>query len=217
MSRPLRLEYPGALYHVTARGARQDAIFVDDGDRASLLAILARTVRACDAQVFAYCLMNNHYHFVLRTRLANLAVLMRRLNSVYCLTFNRRHARLGHVFEGRYKAHHVDRDAYLLEVCRYVDLNPVRARLVESPGRWAWSSYRALSGLVPAPPWLACDEVRGVLVGAACEDRVARFAACRRYAEWVDAGREVRLWRSLRQGVYLGDDAFVERVERACR
>ena len=128
MPRSLRLEYPGALYHVTARGTRQDAIFLDDQDRASLLSILARALRSCDAQAFAYCLMGNHYHFVLQTRQANLAVLMRRVNSVYCLTFNRRHARCGHVFEGRYKALHVDRDAYLLEVCRYVDLNPVRAK-----------------------------------------------------------------------------------------
>ena len=91
--------------------------------------------------------MGNHYHFVLQTRQANLSVLMRRVNSLYCLTFNRRHSRCGHVFEGRYKALHVDRTAYLLEVCRHVDLNPVRAGLAESPAQWAWSSYRAHAGL----------------------------------------------------------------------
>ena len=215
MPRAPRLEYPDALYHVTARGTRQEAIFLDDGDRASLLAVLARTLKACDACLFAYCLMGNHYHLVLQTRQANLSVLMRRINSVYCLMFNRRHNRSGHVFEGRYKALYVDRDAYLLAVCRYVDLNPVRAGLVESPGRWAWSSYRANAGLLRPPPWLATVELHGVLIGAECENGPPSALAGRRYADWVDAGRGGQLWKtSLRSGRYLGDKAFVERIEQ---
>jgi putative transposase len=218
MPRALRLEYPGAVYHVTARGTRQSAIFVDDRDRASLLAILARTLKACDAHIFAYCLMGNHYHFVLQTRQANRSVLMRRINSLYCLTFNRRHSRCGHVFEGRYKALHVDRTAYLLEVCRYVDLNPVRAGLAKSPAQWAWSSYRAHTGCMSSPPWLATVEVHGALLGQVPEDEAQSARACRCYADWVDAGREVKLWRaSLRHGLYLGDEAFVECVERLGR
>ena len=216
MPRSLRLEYPGAVYHVTASGTQRAAIFLDDRDRASLLSILAQALKACDAHVFAYCLTGNHYHVVLQTRRANLAVLMRRVNSVYCLTFNRRHSRSGHVLEGRYKAIHVDRDAYLLEVCRYVDLNPVRAGLVASPRQWAWSSYRAHAGLVPPPPWLATREVHGALLDGVSEDDAGFALACRHYAEWVDAGRDVELWRaSLRHGLYLGDEAFVERIERA--
>jgi putative transposase len=215
MPRPLRLEYPGAVYHVTARGNRQDAIFLDDRDRACLLSILASTLKICDAQAFAYCLMGNHYHFVLQTRQANLSILMRRVNSRYCLTFNRRHSRFGHVFEGRYKALHVDRDAYLLAVCRYVDLNPVRAGLAESPGQWNWSSYRAHVGFVPPPPWLATDEVHGALQQRTPDDAADSASACRRYADWVEAGRDVRLWKeSLHRGLYLGDEGFVERVER---
>ena len=218
MPRPLRLEFPGAIYHVTARGTRQEAIFIDDRDRASLLAILSQALKTCDAHVFAYCLMGNHYHFVIQTRQANLAVLMRRVNSLYCLTFNRRHGRTGHVFEGRYKALHVDRDAYLMEVCRYVDLNPVRAGLVDLAEQWAWSSYRAHAGLVPAPRWLATTELHGVLAGRACPEGAAFADACQRYADWVDAGRGVPLWRSsLRQGLYLGDDAFIELVQRCGR
>jgi putative transposase len=161
--------------------------------------------------------MGNHYHFVLQTRQANLSVLMRRVNSLYCLTFNRRHSRCGHVFEGRYKALHVDRDAYLLEVCRYVDLNPVRG-LIESPAQWAWSSYRAHTGSTPSPPWLATVELHGALLGQVPEDDAQSASACRCYAEWVDAGRRVHLWRaSLRYGLYLGDQAFVECVERLGR
>ena len=214
MSRSPRLEYPGAFYHVTARGIQQGAIFVDDHDRDSLLTILARALRACDAQAFALCLMGNHYHFVLQTRQANLSVLMHRVNSVYSLTFNRRHGRRGHVFEGRFKALHVDRDAYLLAVCRYVDLNPVRAGLVESPTQWTWSSYRAHTGAVPSPPWLATAELHGALMGKVPQDAVQAAAARRRYADWVDDGRGEQLWKgSLREGLYLGDEAFVERVK----
>lgn len=215
MPRPPRLEYANALYHVTARGARRSAIFQDDDDRASLLAILGAALRECDAQAFAYCLMGNHYHFVLQTRRANLSALMHRVNSAYSLKHNRRHRLPGPLFEGRFKALHVDRDAYLLEVCRYVDLNPVRAGLVDSPGQWAWSSYRAHVGSTQSPSWLASQELLGVLTGRAAEDTAQTAVSRQLYAEWVEAGREVRLWRqSLRCDRFLGDQAFVERVMR---
>ena len=218
MPRPPRLEYPDALYHVTSRGSRRDPIFVDDHDRASLLSILTQALHACDARAFAFCLMGNHYHFVLQTRQANLSTLMHRVNSVYSLTFNRRHARLGPTFEGRFKAVHVDRDNYLLEVCRYVDLNPVRAGMADSPGQWPWSSYRAHVGRTPSPPWLATAELSGALMGLMPEGVQQTAAACRRYAEWVEAGRSVQLWKeSLRHGAFLGDEAFIERVKRQGR
>ncbi len=215
MPRSPRLEYPGALYHVTSRGIQQGAIFVDDRDRASLLAIFTRSLHACEARSFAFCLMGNHYHFVVQTHQANLSRLMHRVNSIYSLTFNRRHSRLGPAFEGRFKAVHVDRDSYLLEVCRYVDLNPVRAGLVDSPGQWAWSSYRAHIGHTTSPAWLATTELHGALTGQVPADAVQTASARRRYAEWVAAGRGVRLWKeSLRHGLYLGDETFVEHVKR---
>ena len=127
MARPLRIEFPGAVYHVTSRGDRREAIFVDDQDRHALLEVVAQALSRFDAQALAYCLMDNHYHFVLHTRQANLSLLMRHINGVYTQAFNRRHGKAGHLFQGRFKAILVDRDAYLLEVCRYVDLNPVRA------------------------------------------------------------------------------------------
>ena len=213
MPRKPRLEYPGAVYHLTARGIRQIAIFVDDHDRGTLLRILVHALRAFEAQVFAFCLMGNHYHLVLQTHRANLSALMHDVNSRYSMGFNQRHTRRGHVLEGRFKALHVDRDAYLLQVCRYVELNPVRASLVDSPARWRWSSYRAHAGSIPSPAWLATAELHGALTGRIPEDDVQREDAQRRYAEWVDAGREVRLWKeSLRRGRYLGDEAFVERL-----
>ena len=214
MPRPLRIEYPEALYHVTTRGSQQGAIFRDDHDRASFLAILARTLKACDACAFAYCLMGNHYHVVLQTHQANLSMLVRRVNSLHSLTFNRRHGCRGHVFDGRYKALHVDRDAYLLEVCRYVDLNPVRAGLVESPAQWTWSSYRAHTGSVPPPAWLSTTQLHASLTGSLGHGVTQAELACRSYADWVRAGRGVQLWRTgLLHGQYLGGEAFAARVE----
>ncbi|MCV2368587.1 REP-associated tyrosine transposase [Roseateles oligotrophus] len=165
MSRPLRIEFPGALYHVTSRGDRREDIFVDDTDRARLLAVVAQGLSRFDAGMLAYCLMGNHYHFVMQTRQGNLSALMRHINGVYTQAFNRRHNKVGHLFQGRFKAILVDRDAYLLEVCRYVELNPVRARMVDAPGDWAWSSYRAHIGQATPPDWLDSAGLLGYLLG----------------------------------------------------
>jgi putative transposase len=151
MARPLRLEFEGALYHVTSRGDRREPIFEDDTDRRRLLEIVEQGMERFDAVVFAYCLMDNHYHFVLHTHQPNLSRLMRHINGVYTQAYNRRHRKVGHLFQGRFKAVLVDKDAYLLEVCRYVDLNPVRAGMVRRPQDWTWSSYRAHTGKVDAP------------------------------------------------------------------
>jgi len=218
MPRSPRLEYPDALYHVTTRGVQRSAIYLDDTDRDSFLALVARTLTSGNARAFAFCLMGNHYHLVLQTGDANLSTLMRRINSAYGLAFNRRHARCGHVFEGRFHAVHVDRDAYLLEVCRYVDLNPVQAALCDSPAQWAWSSYGAHVGIARVPPWLATAGLHGALMGQEPRDAVEIDASRRRYASWVEEGREVRLWkRPLLDGRFLGDRAFVRRVEAHAR
>jgi putative transposase len=214
MPRSPRLEYPGALYHVTARGVQQGAIYLDDVDRTCFLELVARTLVIGDARALAFCLMGNHYHFVLHTSIANLSLLMQRINSGYSLAFNRRHDRRGHVFEGRFNAVHVDRDAYLLEVCRYVDLNPVRARFCESPGDWRWSSYRAHVGIIAAPRWLATTELHAALMGKEATSEAQTGVAQRCYADWVEGGRGVRLWeRPLIEGRFLGNRAFVRRVE----
>jgi len=218
MHRPPRLEFANALYHVTSRGARREAIFHDESDRACLLALLAGALKTCEAHLFAYCLMGNHYHLVVRTPKANLSALMHRVNGTYSATFNRRHGIRGSLFEARFKALLVDRDAYLLQVCRYVDLNPVRAGLVQSPGEWRWSSYRAHVGRVAVPGWLATTELHGMLLGASAEEPARAAQAQGAYADWVESGRGVRLWKeSLRQGRFLGDEAFVARIMRQDR
>jgi putative transposase len=214
MTRPLRIEFPGAVYHVTSRGDRREPIFVDDVDRTSLLAVLANSLDRFDALALAYCLMGNHYHLVLYTRRANLSLLMRQVNGVYTQGFNRRHGKVGHVFQGRFKAILVDREAYLLELCRYVELNPVRARMVRRPGDWSWSSYQAHTGQQPAPVWLDTPGLHRFLLGREASTARGHAAAASRYADWVAAAPDTRLWdEGLRQQIYLGDEAFVQRMQ----
>jgi putative transposase len=214
MARPLRIEIPGGLYHVTSRGDRREPIFADDDDRAALLAIVAQALCRFDASMFAYCLMGNHYHFVLQTPHGNLSRLMRHVNGVYAQAFNRRHGLVGHLFQGRFKAVHVDRDAYLLEVCRYTELNPVRARMVDAPGDWAWSSYRAHCGLIDSPAWLDGLTLLQCLSGLPIDSAADGAHAAQNYAAFVQAGMGIDLWRtSLRQEIYLGDDAFIRRTQ----
>ena len=140
MTRPLRLEFPGALYHLTARGDRREDIFLDDTDRQTFLDLLAKEIRQQRWRLYAYCLMSNHYHLLIETPEGNLVAGMRRLNGVYTQAFNRRHGRVGHVLQGRYKSILVDKDAYLLELARYIVLNPVRAGMVKRVQDWPWSS-----------------------------------------------------------------------------
>jgi len=157
MARPLRIEFAGALYHLTARGDRREAIYEDDGDRERFLDVLAEVVDRYNWVCYAFCLMTNHYHLVVETIEGNLSRGMRHLNGVYTQASNRRHGRAGHLFQGRFKGILVDRDAYLLELSRYVVLNPVRAGMVDEPGQWPWSSYRAMIGTAPIPDWLSVD------------------------------------------------------------
>jgi len=182
MSRPLRLQLPGGIYHVTARGNDRRPIFEDDDDCARFLIVLSSVVAHYHVRCHAYCLMGNHYHLLLQTLESNLSAAMRHLNGVYTQRFNRRHQRCGHVLQGRFAAQLVDGDAYLREVCRYIVLNPVRAGLVAHPGDWRWSSFLATAGKTAAPGFLSVDWVRG-LSGSR-----TRAAALRQFISFVEAG-----------------------------
>lgn len=214
MARPLRIEFPGAVYHVTSRGDRRESIFEDDQDRLIFLDTVAQALSRFDAQMLAYCLMGNHYHFVLHTRKANLSSLMRHINGVYTQAFNRRHDKAGHLFQGRFKAILVDIDAYLLEVCRYVELNPVRAGTTRKPHTWPWSSYRAHAGLEPAREWLDVDGLHGYVLGRPVRSASERHRAGQAYARLVASAGNVSLWDdALQKQIYLGDENFVERMQ----
>jgi putative transposase len=213
MSRPLRIEFPGAIYHVTSRGDRREPIYRDDTDRLTHLAVLEQALDRFDAEVLAYCLMGNHFHLVLHTRQANLSRLMRHLNGVYTQRFNQRHGLVGHLFQGRFKAILVDRDAYLLALCRYVERNPVAAGLVASAAAWPWSSCRAHVGQAPTLPWLDSDGLHGYLLGRPVASPADRREARATYARMLEEVCDANLWQSgLRQQVFLGDEAFVGRT-----
>jgi putative transposase len=149
------------MYHVTSRGTEGRAIFLDDLDRNLFLSVLGEVVQLQGWMCPAYCLMTNHFHLVLQTPNADLAAGMHGLNSAHANYFNRRHDHVGHLFQSRYKAIVIQRESHLLESCRYVVLNPVRAGLRRRPGYWPWSSYRATAGYVAAPPFLAADWILG--------------------------------------------------------
>ena len=206
MSRPLRLEFCGALYHVTSRGDRGETIYEDDEDRERFLQILGRVVRDFNWICHAYCLMDNHYHLLIETRDGNLSRGMRQLNGVFTQASNRRHGCGGHLFQGRYKAILADADAYLLELARYIVLNPVRAGMVADPGEWRWSSYRAMRGEAPPPPWLAVDGLLSLFAKR-------RSTAVQRYLRFVAEGQGLpSIWAQLNRQVFLGDDAFIQRT-----
>jgi len=196
VARPLRIEFPGALYHVTSRGNARQAIYLEDSDRHRFLDGVAEVVGRHGWTCYAYCLMTNHYHLVIDTPEANLSAGMRQLNGVYTQAFNRHHERVGHLFQGRFTGILVERVSHLLELARYVVLNPVRAGLVAAPELYRWSSLRTTLGLAPLPSWLAADKL------------LESFVSRERYLEFVREGIGLASpWAGLR-GSVLGSDAF---------
>ncbi len=157
MARPLRIEYPGAVYHITSRGNAKLPIYEHFNDKKQFLSILTDLVERYRWLCHAYCLMDNHYHLLIETIEPNLSAGMRQLNGVYAQTFNRKYQRVGHLFQGRYKSIVVEKKTYLLELARYIVLNPVRAKMISNPSKYSWSSYKAISGLIKPPPFLTTD------------------------------------------------------------
>jgi len=206
MARPLRLEFPDATYHVTSRGNAQNAVFLDDENRELFFVCLGEVVVRFGWVCHAYCLMDNHYHLLIETPEGNLSLGMRQLNGIYTQRFNRRHGRVGHLFQGRFKAIVVDRDSYLLELCRYVVLNPIRAAMVKHIEHYPWSSYPATMGLTDCPGWLNTDWLLSHFGRH-------RAVAQRHYADFVAEGVGLLSpWSALKGQVLLGSEAFVEKM-----
>jgi putative transposase len=207
MARPLRIEYPGAIYHITSRGNEKKAIFLDDRDRGALLSLLHRTNLRYHWLCHAYCLMDNHYHLVVETPDGNLSRGMRQLNGVYTQWFNTHHDRVGHLFQGRYKAVIIQKETHLLEVCRYVVLNPVRAQLTEKPDDWPWSSYHATLGKEQPHPCLTIDWVLGQF--GSSHDKAERS-----YDQFVQRGiNQTSIWTAVKGQALLGDDKFAATLQ----
>ncbi|MGV8933795.1 MAG: transposase [Gallionellaceae bacterium] len=207
MARPVRLEFSDAIYHVTTRGDDGGDIFVDDQDRKLFLSVLEEVVSRTGWIIHAYVLMNNHYHLLIETPKPNLSRGMRQLNGVYTQRFNSLHASGGPVFQGRFKAILVERESFLLELCRYIVLNPVRLRAVKNINRYRWSSYRATAGEVQAPDWLCTS---WVLQNFGKSTSVSQ----RKYAEFVQAGIGLPSQLSrVKAQILLGSAAFVKKMK----
>jgi len=203
MARPLRIEYPGAVYHITSRGNEKKPIFKDERDRKIFLDTLFQVDMRYNWLCHAYCLMNNHYHLIIETPDGNLSAGMRQLNGVYTQAFNKRHNRVGHLFQGRYKAILIQKDSHLLEVCRYVVLNPVRAKAVKKPEQWKWSSYQATAGIEKPHP---CLTTEWILNQFGSTRRIAEKA----YRKFVEDGiKQESIWKAVRAQSVLGEEEFV--------
>lgn len=209
MARPLRLEFPGAFWHVTSRGNARGSIFVDVIDRRTFLAVLSRVVGMFRWKLHAYILMGNHYHLLVETPEPNLSRGMRQLNGIYTQRFNVRHARTGHVLQGRFKGILVEKENHLLELARYVVLNPVRAGLAAKAKDWEWSSYQATAGFAKTPEWL---ETAATLERFESVRGPSRIAYRRFVREGVESSYEP--WKEVRGQLVLGSEGFARTVMR---
>lgn len=206
MARSLRIEYPGGLYHITSRGNKKENIFHSAEDKEMFLDLISCVCERFKWDVYSYCLMDNHYHLLVETPLPNLSKGMHYLNGVYTQKFNRVHSRVGHVFQGRYHSVIIDKDSYLLELSRYIVLNPVRAQLVPAPGNWKWSSYLSTCGRTPAQKWLKIDKIL-LNFGSPLANSIPR------YKQFVSEGLvKDSPWKNLKHQIYLGEDAFVNKM-----
>ena len=205
MARPMRIEYSGALYHLTSRGNGGDDIFRDDQDRVVFLESLRKSRNRYNCVLHAYCLMSNHYHLLVETPDANVSAFMRHLNSVYTQKFNYHHKRAGHVMQGRFKSILVQKDQYLLELARYIVLNPVRAGMVRTAKDWPWSSYRATAGLCGPEGMLTIDWILSHF-------SKRKKLAIQKYRTFVSEGyNQPNPMDNIVNQIYLGDVEFVEK------
>ncbi len=205
LARPWRVEYEGAYYHVLSRGNERGNIFFDDGDRKRFLAALGEAADRFRLDVFAYVLMGNHYHLLLRTNQTNLSKAMQWLGLTYARRLNNRQKRSGHLFQGRFKSMLVENDAYMMQLSCYIHRNPLRANMVKRLLEYRWSSYPVYAYGKKGPPWLKTALILSLFGG---KNRH------KGYREKVQnyAGEEGKLWEDFRHGLILGSEDFVEKI-----
>jgi putative transposase len=210
MARQLRIEYPGAFYHVFSRGNQKQPIFHSDDDKFFFLKCLREAYEKFGIIVHIYCLMPNHYHLILETPLGNMSSMMHFLNTAYTVYFNTKHKRCGHLFQGRYKSILIEAESYGRELSRYIHLNPVRSRIVELPEQYQWSSYECYRGTAKPEKWLETAFILS-LFGEYLEK------ARNTYIEFMieGIGKEVpnSMRDSIRKGI-LGSDEFVAKIKK---
>jgi putative transposase len=207
MARPLRIELSGGVYHVTSRGDGREDIYLSEADREIWLEVFGEVCERFNWVCHAWCQMTNHYHILIETPEANLVKGMRHLNGVYTQRFNRIHSRVGHVFQGRYKAILVEQDSYLLELVRYVVLNPLRASMIKRLESWPWSSYLATCGQTSAPVWLQTGWILA-------QFGQRRSSAIEKYVKFVHEGARLPgIWTQLQGQIYLGSESFMQKMQ----
>jgi putative transposase len=209
----MRVAYEDALYHVMSRGNERRRIFRDDADRQWRLDWLRRSVETYGWRLHAFVLMNNHEHLYVQTPRANLSAGMQFLNGSYTSYFNRRHRRAGQMFQGRYRAQVVEDEGYYLELSRYIHLNPCRARLVDRPQQWRWSSYAGYVDVRRRLPWMTYTRVLGEFGRL----RGGQAAARRAYRQFVNAGLAGKLespWAQAASGLVIGSLPFIEQIRQ---
>ena len=205
MARPLRIEYPGAMYHVTSRGNDGQVVFKSDRDRERFLSYLKQSKEKFKTIIHVYNLMSNHYHLEIETPEGNLSKVMQYINSSYTLYYNTKRRKKGHLFQGRYKAVLVDKDEYMKELSRYIHLNPVKAKMVERPEEYEWSSYRYYLNAKGKPDFLETDFILSCFDG----DK-------KKYKRFVEMGitEKVRdVLKEVRGGTILGSEEFIEEIK----
>ena len=207
MARPWRIEYEGAYYHVLSRGNERRDIFYDDKDRHLFLETLTEVSDRFDVDIFAYVLMSNHYHVLLKTNRSNLSTAMQWLGVTYTRRFSNRHSRSGHLFQGRFKSLIVENEAYVVELSCYIHRNPLRAGMVKRLMDYKWSSYPSYAYGRKGPAFLNTDLVLSFFRGD--DSRLAYRSKVQRYA-----GEEKRLWDDFRHGLIIGTQQFVDRIKK---
>lgn len=210
MARQLRIEFPGAFYHVTSRGNEKGPVFLADRDREKFLEYLELAHKRFKVIILVYCCMENHFHLFFQTPLGNLSRIMHFINTAYTAYFNKIHERTGHLFQGRYKAILVDADEYVRELSRYIHLNPVRAKISEFPEQYRWSSYRDYIGQRTTSAWLHTEFVLRYF-------GETKYKASTEYAAFVNSLLNQPYnnpLESVRPSGILGDDLFVERIKK---
>ena len=209
MSRPLRIEYPNAFYHVMNRGASRQPVYLVDDDYEIFLEVVKECCRFFGIRIISYCLMPNHYHLLIQTPKANLSRAMRHLNGVYTQRFNRYHKKDGPLFRGRYKAVLVQEDEYLTHLIRYIHLNPIQANLSEDLLKYKWTSHRAYLKGQDQAPWLH------VRLGLAFFSNKLE-QALKSYGEFMKSGvdpKTAAFYGKKKHSPVLGDPDFLERIK----
>ncbi len=209
MARPLRIEYNGALYHITARGNERNPIYREEGDYQKFLDLLSELPQRYSIFMHGYILMGNHYHLLIETPKGNITKVMHYLNATYTGYFNKKYGRAGHLLQGRYKGLLIEKERYLLSVSRYIHLNPVRAGICRKPEEYSWSSYPEYIRRDKKNTWLTTDWILGQY--SRDEAKARRF-----YKAFVNEGLTLREnpFKDLKEGLILGSENFIDEIRK---